>query len=64
MLSHGSQSENSICTQNFHVEANEKIMLATEDANTWEEIEVSPTTMEAARQCAKYRKEWRALVHK
>ena len=43
MLSHGSQSENRICCQNFHVEANEKIMLATEEANTWEEMEVSVT---------------------
>ena len=35
--------ENRICCQNFYAKANEKIMLAMEDANTWEEMEVSLT---------------------
>ena len=34
---------NIIFCQNFHVEANEKIILATEDTNRWEEMEVSLT---------------------
>ena len=44
-LARCNQSENKICCQNSHVEANGKIMLATEDAKTWEEIEVSLTIL-------------------
>ena len=40
-----SQLENRICCQNFHIEANGKIMLATEDTKTWEEMEVSLTVI-------------------
>ena len=43
-LTRGNQSESKICCQNFHVEANGKSVLATEDAKTWEEIEVSLTS--------------------
>ena len=44
MLSHESnQSENNNCCKNSHVKATEDIMLATEDAKTWEEMEVSLT---------------------
>ena len=42
-LTRGNQSENKICCQNSHVEAILKIMLATEDAKTYEEMEVSLT---------------------
>ena len=37
-LTGGNQSENKICCQNYHVEAIEKISLATEDTKTWEEM--------------------------
>ena len=43
-LTRGNQSENKICCQNLHVEANGKIVLAMEDVKTWEEMEVSLTT--------------------
>ena len=42
-LTRGNQSVNKICCQNSHVEANGKLMLATEDAKTWEKMEVSLT---------------------
>ena len=45
MLSHAiNQSENNNCCQNILVKATEYIMLATEDAKTWEEMEVSLTS--------------------
>ena len=42
-LTHSNQSVNKICRQNSHGEANGKLMLATEDAKTWEEMQVSLT---------------------
>ena len=39
-LTCGNQLEDKICCQNSHVEANGKLMLATEDDKTWEEMEV------------------------
>ena len=42
-LRRGNQSEDKIFCQNSHVEAIEKIMLATEDAKTLEEMELSLT---------------------
>ena len=44
MLSHdGNQSESKSCCQNYYVEATEDLMLAKEDAKTWEGMEVSMT---------------------
>ena len=42
-LTSGNQSENKLCCQNSHVEAPGKIMFATEDAKTWEEMVISLT---------------------
>ena len=42
-LTRSNQSKSKIYCQNSHAEANGKIMLATEDVKTWEEMEVSLT---------------------